>query len=68
MQKIAKTDLRGLHPMKFYQTFVQSTSSSAEYVEFNMENGIVSTLLEIDNVPKSTFDLLLESSGFSIDG
>ncbi|GIY37003.1 uncharacterized protein CEXT_584891 [Caerostris extrusa] len=64
IQKIVKLDLRSLEPLVLSKVLKQGLLPVAEYSEYKVNASIISHVQETDNVPKSSYESLLELAGF----
>lgn len=72
VQSMAEASLQGLEPLHFFKMLIQpsvsSSSCCSDYSEYTVNDAVISSLHEIDNIPKSSYDQLLKSAGFSVEG
>ncbi|XP_035226625.1 uncharacterized protein LOC118198953 isoform X3 [Stegodyphus dumicola] len=68
IELMSKTELKGMEPVILMKTLKEISQPYCSYSEYSVNGAIVSQMQEIDNMPKSSYDMLLESAGFTSEG
>ncbi|GFU77152.1 hypothetical protein TNCV_4330461 [Trichonephila clavipes] len=67
IQVVIKNDLRSPEPLILYKVLKQPHLPIAVYSEFKVNTSLISHVQETDNTPKTSYDNLIESAGFTAE-
>ncbi|KAG8195278.1 hypothetical protein JTE90_028429 [Oedothorax gibbosus] len=68
LQTLAKSDLRSLEFLSWLKSLKSTGRPVATSTELTISNSIISNVQESENIPKSSFESLIDSTGFGLKG